>query len=242
MRLDPATRRLNLDPRDPGFYANPYAAYAEMHASPGPCVLGGIRLLVLLQPRQRVEPVARQAVRPADPACGDARGTRLAGASRPSRRFRRAGAPLAARTGAAGAHAAARAGQPRLRVAAGRAARPCYRRESGAADRRARARRRPDRGIRDADPHRRDRRIDRRAGRGQRADARLVAQNGRDVSVRPDPRRRGRRRAGRARFLSLCARPRRPAPPRPARRPDLATDRGRDRDGAGSARTNWSRP
>ena len=35
MRLDPATRRLRLDPRDPAFFADPYPAYAKLHASPG---------------------------------------------------------------------------------------------------------------------------------------------------------------------------------------------------------------
>jgi unspecific monooxygenase len=36
MLFDPATRRLKLDPRDPAFFADPYAAYAQLHASPGP--------------------------------------------------------------------------------------------------------------------------------------------------------------------------------------------------------------
>ncbi len=36
MRFDPQTRRLSLDPRDPAFFADPYAAYASLHASPGP--------------------------------------------------------------------------------------------------------------------------------------------------------------------------------------------------------------
>ena len=36
MRCDPQTRRLQLDPRDPGFYGDPYPAYAALHASPGP--------------------------------------------------------------------------------------------------------------------------------------------------------------------------------------------------------------
>ncbi len=36
MRFDPQTRRLNLDPRDPGFYRDPYPAYRALHASPGP--------------------------------------------------------------------------------------------------------------------------------------------------------------------------------------------------------------
>jgi cytochrome P450 len=36
MRFDPVTRRLSLDPRDPAFFADPYPAYARLHASPGP--------------------------------------------------------------------------------------------------------------------------------------------------------------------------------------------------------------
>jgi cytochrome P450 len=36
MRFDPAARRLRLDPRDPVFFADPYAAYAKLHAAPGP--------------------------------------------------------------------------------------------------------------------------------------------------------------------------------------------------------------
>ncbi len=36
MLFDPASRRLKLDPRDPAFFANPYPAYARLHASPGP--------------------------------------------------------------------------------------------------------------------------------------------------------------------------------------------------------------
>jgi len=36
MRCDPQTRRLQLDPGDPGFYGDPYPAYAALHASPGP--------------------------------------------------------------------------------------------------------------------------------------------------------------------------------------------------------------
>ncbi len=32
MKLDPAARRLSLDPRDPAFYEDPYAAYARLHA------------------------------------------------------------------------------------------------------------------------------------------------------------------------------------------------------------------
>jgi len=32
LRFDPVTRRLSLDPRDPAFYADPYAAYAEILA------------------------------------------------------------------------------------------------------------------------------------------------------------------------------------------------------------------
>ena len=36
MRFDPQSRRLSLDPRDPAFFADPYAAYARLHASPGP--------------------------------------------------------------------------------------------------------------------------------------------------------------------------------------------------------------
>jgi unspecific monooxygenase len=35
MRFDPQNRRLSLDPRDPAFFADPYAAYARLHASPG---------------------------------------------------------------------------------------------------------------------------------------------------------------------------------------------------------------
>jgi len=30
--LDPAARRLSLDPRDPAFFADPYRAYARLHA------------------------------------------------------------------------------------------------------------------------------------------------------------------------------------------------------------------
>ena len=33
MRMDKATRQVDLDPRDPGFVQNPYAAYAEIHAA-----------------------------------------------------------------------------------------------------------------------------------------------------------------------------------------------------------------
>jgi cytochrome P450 len=36
MRFDPAARRLNLDPRDPEVFADPYAAYARLHEAPGP--------------------------------------------------------------------------------------------------------------------------------------------------------------------------------------------------------------
>jgi unspecific monooxygenase len=36
MRFDPQTRRLNLDPRDPAFYGDPYPAYRALHAWPGP--------------------------------------------------------------------------------------------------------------------------------------------------------------------------------------------------------------
>jgi unspecific monooxygenase len=36
MRFDPAARRLRLDPRDPAFFADPYAAYAKLRAAPGP--------------------------------------------------------------------------------------------------------------------------------------------------------------------------------------------------------------
>lgn len=32
MQLDPAARRLSLDPRDPAFYEDPYRAYARLHA------------------------------------------------------------------------------------------------------------------------------------------------------------------------------------------------------------------
>ncbi|MGJ3261843.1 MAG: cytochrome P450 [Salinarimonas sp.] len=32
MKLDPAARRLSLDPRDPAFYEDPYRAYAHLHA------------------------------------------------------------------------------------------------------------------------------------------------------------------------------------------------------------------
>jgi unspecific monooxygenase len=34
MRLDPATRRLSQNPRDPAFFADPYGAYARLHAAP----------------------------------------------------------------------------------------------------------------------------------------------------------------------------------------------------------------
>jgi cytochrome P450 len=36
MRFDSQTRRLALDPRDPAFFSSPEAAYARLHASPGP--------------------------------------------------------------------------------------------------------------------------------------------------------------------------------------------------------------
>ena len=34
MRFDPKTRRLSQNPRDPAFFADPYAAYARLHAAP----------------------------------------------------------------------------------------------------------------------------------------------------------------------------------------------------------------
>lgn len=36
MRFDPQDRRLSLNPRDPAFFADPHAAYARLHVSPGP--------------------------------------------------------------------------------------------------------------------------------------------------------------------------------------------------------------
>jgi unspecific monooxygenase len=36
MLFDPSTRRLKLDPRDPAFFQDPYAAYRALHAAPGP--------------------------------------------------------------------------------------------------------------------------------------------------------------------------------------------------------------
>ena len=36
MQFDPETRRLKLDPREPGFFADPYPAYARLHEAPGP--------------------------------------------------------------------------------------------------------------------------------------------------------------------------------------------------------------
>ena len=36
MPFDHAARRLRLDPRDPTFFADPYAAYVKLHALPGP--------------------------------------------------------------------------------------------------------------------------------------------------------------------------------------------------------------
>ena len=36
MQFDPQSRRLKLDPRDPAFFADPYPAYARLHAAPGP--------------------------------------------------------------------------------------------------------------------------------------------------------------------------------------------------------------
>ena len=61
MRLDPETRRLALDPRDPGFFADPYALYRRLHAAPGPvfwddygfwCFAGHTAVSALLRDRR----------------------------------------------------------------------------------------------------------------------------------------------------------------------------------------------
>ena len=74
-------------------------------------------------PRRRLGAPARQALRPADPACDEPRGARLAGAETPSRAVRRARAPFDPGARAARAHAAPESRQPRLRVAPDRDAR-----------------------------------------------------------------------------------------------------------------------
>jgi unspecific monooxygenase len=61
MRFDPNTRRLAIDPRDPRFFANPYAAYRKLHAAAGPvfwedygfwCFAGHAEVSALLRDRR----------------------------------------------------------------------------------------------------------------------------------------------------------------------------------------------
>jgi unspecific monooxygenase len=61
MRFDPNTRRLALDPRDPRFFADPYAAYRKLSAAPGPvfwedygfwCFAGHAQVSALLRDRR----------------------------------------------------------------------------------------------------------------------------------------------------------------------------------------------
>ena len=135
LSFDASTRRLRLDPHEPGFFQNPYEAYAWLHAQGSTffweefgfwCFGGFDDVNRLLRDRRfgRQSPVG----------IPDSRGV----ASRPlaSRKLRRDRGEFDAGTGAARPHAAAHAGQPRLRLAAGRAAAAARRGAGERADRR----------------------------------------------------------------------------------------------------------
>ena len=192
MRFDPQTRRLSLNPRDPAFFADPYAAYASLHASPGPVFWEDYGFWCFAGHAEVSSAVARQALRPADPARGE-RARSSAG--------RRVPAHLAA-FDALERHSLLELEPPehtRLRALVNRAfvsrqverLAPRIAELAERLDRQARApAQRSHRGLRDAHPCRRDRRAARRRRvEDGAAAARLVAQDGGDVSVRPDPRR-----------------------------------------------------
>ena len=103
--------------------------------------VGGLRPLVLRRLQGRQHAAARQALRPADPARRDARGTRLGAAQGAHRGLRPDREIFAADARAARPHAPAHARQPRLRVAQCRAVAPAHRAPRQRDDRRLRARR-----------------------------------------------------------------------------------------------------
>ena len=226
--FDPATRRLRLDPHEPALRPEPLrslclAARASGGRSSGRITASGASAAIddvnrLLRDRR----FGRQ-----NPAgIPDSRGVgqdRVA-----SRRLRRDRGQFDARTRAAGPHAAAHAGQPRLRLAPGRAAAAARRGAGQRTDRPLRAwqARRSAAGLRRAAADHHHRRNARRAGRDGAATARLVASDGRHVHARPHPRNRRRRQPRGARILRFPARLRRRAAQAARRRPAVAADLG----------------
>ena len=151
--------------------------------------------------RRRQPAAARPPFRPAEPdGIPDSQG--VGGGSVASRRFRRSRGKFDAGAGAASPHAAAHAGQPRFRLAAGRTSAPAHRGACERPDRSFRAGKagRPLAGLRDAAADHDHCRNARRAGRDRAAAARLVASHGRDVHAWPHARDRGERRPRRAEF------------------------------------------
>ena len=186
--ITPSTRTVSIDVRNPAFYRNPLAAYAALHAQCPAFFWEEQQQWYFAGYDQVNSLLARPPLRPADPACGDPRGTGPAGTQAASGGFRPAGGLFAARARAAGAYAASHAGQPRLRLAPDRTAETGNRSAFPFPHRRLRegwrgrasedlCRNRAGDGDR---PHAR-----RAGGHGAKA-ARLVAPHGAHVHVQPD--------------------------------------------------------
>ena len=106
LTLDASRRHVRLDPRDPAFTDDPYPAYAAIRAAAPVFFWEDYGFWCFADARRRLGAAARQALRPADPACDEPRGARLARAASPSCALRRARAPFDPGDGAARAHAA----------------------------------------------------------------------------------------------------------------------------------------
>ena len=164
LRSAPAAACASI-PATPASTPTPTRSTREMHAAPGPCVLGGLRFLVLRRPRLRSRPCCATAASAAR-SCISPPARRSAGRSGPpisptSTRWSAIRCWSWSRPRTRGCRARV---EPRLRVAAGRAARADHRTDGGNADRRFAIRRRSHRRLCDADRRRRHRRADRRAG------------------------------------------------------------------------------
>ena len=239
-----ARGRVRLDPRDPAFFNDPYPAYAAIRAAAPAffwedygfwCFAAHADVSALLRDRRFGRQILHVMSR--EELGWPAPKPHLAA-------VRRARAPFDPGDGAARAHAAPESRQPRLRLAPGREARAAHRGAGARADRRFRAPGlgRSDRGIRDArfrSPSSRTCSASRATGA---ADARLVASDGGDVPVRRHTARsRTARPRPRASSPISCAATHARAAPTFATTSSASSSRPKA-TGAGSARTNSSRP
>ena len=137
LSFDPATRRLRLDPHEPAFFQDPYAAYRLPAWRSGRPSSGRITASGASAASTRSTALLRdRRLRPADPARRPRQPRRRASDRSHLAAFDAHRGQFDAGARAAGPYAAAHAGQPRLRLAPGRAAAAARRGARQRADRR----------------------------------------------------------------------------------------------------------